>query len=106
MKKKILIPAIMAITLLGMLACASTGPDDQQIASQVRENLASNVDLASQMIDVSVTNGMVTLTGEVANQQQKVSALAAASGVVGESHVIDMLRVPDGRFGGETPTTP
>ena len=87
--------------LLPLAACSShRAYSDDTIAQQVRENLASDVNLASQRIMVYADRGVVTLRGEIANKSQETLAVAAAQGVEGVDRVVSMLEV--GEYG-DTP---
>ena len=65
---------------------------DNAVAEKVRYKLASTSSLTGgSKIDVSVTNGRVTLTGTVASNTEKTMAGSAARSVPGVTGVINHL---------------
>lgn len=69
--------------------CASTGssdavvPDDDLIASDVRDAIMSRPGLEDQGIVVSSVGGVVTLIGQVESSIERTLALRVAEGVAG-----------------------
>jgi hyperosmotically inducible periplasmic protein len=70
-----------------------TGLDDGWLWTKTRFDLAAANDLRDSTINVDVVNGVVTLTGSVANAQQKAKAEAIAKAVEGVKSVKNMLTV-------------
>ncbi|MDQ2974134.1 MAG: BON domain-containing protein [Acidobacteriota bacterium] len=69
------------------------GLDDGWLWTKTRFDLAAANDLRDSTINVDVENGVVTLTGSVANAQQKAKAEAVAKAVEGVKSVKNMLTV-------------
>lgn len=89
--------AVLLATLatLSMTGCATTGDDgpqsDRAIASDVRERLEADAVTARLNIGISVTDGVVTLSGRVIDPGVRLRAKAAARGTEGVKGVVDNL---------------
>jgi hyperosmotically inducible periplasmic protein len=70
-----------------------TGLDDGWLWTKTRFDLAAADDLRDSTINVDVENAVVTLSGSVANAQQKAKADAVAKAVEGVKSVKNMLTV-------------
>ncbi len=70
-----------------------TGLNDGWLWTKTRFDLAAANDLRDSTINVDVENGVVTLSGSVANAQQKAKAEALAKAVEGVKSVKNMLTV-------------
>jgi hyperosmotically inducible periplasmic protein len=70
-----------------------TGLDDGWLWTKTRFDLAAANDLRESTINVDVEKGVVTLSGSVANAQQKAKAEAIAKAVEGVKSVKNMLTV-------------
>lgn len=81
--------------LLVMLAAAgcSTQPNDAAIVSQVQSKIAADSGLAGKAVTVQSTDGVVTLTGTVENEQQRNAAGVHAGTVPGVKTVVNNLQV-------------
>ena len=66
---------------------------DDDVTRQVKSRLASMSDLQGANINVSTTEGKVTLTGTVSSKDQEKSAKAAAQAIPGVKKVDDDLSV-------------
>ena len=66
---------------------------DDDVTRQVKSRLASMSDLQGANINVSTTEGKVTLTGTVTSKDQEKSAKAAAQAIPGVKKVDDDLSV-------------
>ena len=66
---------------------------DDQVLAAVRERLQSRDTLEDADIDVAVENGVVRLTGTVATQRDRLTALTLARGTDGVGSVIDGLEL-------------
>lgn len=66
----------------------------QQLANTIAQHLRDSGQLRRYRIDVSVENGLVELTGEVADQTQREVALRIVQGVPGVVRVRDRLTLP------------
>ena len=68
--------------------------DDLKITAEVKSKLASDLRVSSLAnIDVNTTNGVVTLSGQVENQETKTDAEAVALKVAGVVQVNNNLQV-------------
>jgi len=68
-------------------------PNDTEIASNIRNVLEWNPTIDSSGIDVSVSDGVVTLSGAVDSYWQKTRAGYLVANVSGVTDVINLLRV-------------
>jgi hyperosmotically inducible protein len=69
------------------------GANDYWIWLKTRGALVTADDLRDSTINVDVNNGVITLKGTVANQQQKASAAKVAQGIEGKTSVVNQLTV-------------
>lgn len=69
------------------------GASDSWIWIKTRSALLAANDLRDSTINVDVNNGVITLKGTVANQQQKASAAKVAQGIEGKTSVVNQLTV-------------
>ncbi|MFN8389435.1 MAG: BON domain-containing protein [Bdellovibrionota bacterium] len=67
---------------------------DEEIRSDVREQLVRRVETSVERIDVTVDNGEVTLAGDVSGEDLRAVAEQVASSVLGASKVKNNLAVP------------
>lgn len=74
---------------------AAPAPSDEELASRVQEALKQDPALAStaQDIQVSASNGEVTLSGSVNSEQEKADIGAKAQQVTGVTQVNNQLEV-------------
>ncbi|HXZ53737.1 MAG TPA: BON domain-containing protein [Burkholderiales bacterium] len=75
-------------------ASAAPAPSDQELLLHVKNALETQKDLDASQVDVSVSGGVVTLSGMVrgADERQKIVLLVA--GVDGVQTVLDYLVLP------------
>lgn len=66
---------------------------DEEVVEAVRQRLAGREALADADIDVAVENGVVRLTGTVASQRDRLTALTLARSTDGVTSVIDGLEL-------------
>lgn len=79
-----------ALLAAGLFACSNNERDDVKISSAVRQELVEkNVPGA---IEVAVTYGVVTLSGDVPDSDAKAKAENAAEDVSGVDRVVNNLR--------------
>lgn len=83
---------VLALSLLlaGLAAC-NRGPSDADITANVKAKLAADSSLAAAVINVTTTDGGVTLSGAVNSAAQKDSAGQLAQGVAGVKSVTNNL---------------
>ncbi len=106
MKAKVSVYAI-AITLLlalGSVAC-SRAHDDAQIAGEVQQKVFSDPAVQSRQITVQSANGIVTLSGTVANENERTAAASQAAQVPGVKTVVNNLEVAPATTAQEQPPT-
>lgn len=74
-------------------------PDDQEIKGAVLQALMSNEEVPADLIDVSVSDGWVTLKGTVKHQSDSDAAFEAAADVPGHGGITNRIEVvsPSGR---------
>ena len=97
--------AAVLVALLAIGACSTTQTpgkqvDDASIHTAVKAKLTADRFSNIVNIDINVTNGVVTLAGEVPNAQVKSEAEAEARSVDGVVRVINNLQVKSPPTGG------
>lgn len=75
------------------VASKRSATQDEQMIEQVRQRLRAREELADARIDVAVSNRVVRLTGTVATQADRLTALTVARGTPGVDSVIDGLEL-------------
>jgi hypothetical protein len=99
MKKLKVLILLAVFALLLPAGCRSlnqvtpAGMDDAAIEAEVRARLTSDLALGAFQISVGVSNGVVTLSGEVDTNDQRRNAAQTASRVDGVRSVINNLRL-------------
>lgn len=96
--RRILETAAVVAFLVSVLACTTTKSpgeqfDDQTITTKVKTKLTADRFSNLVNIEVNVTHGIVTLAGEVPNEQVKRDAEAEARSVEGVRGVHNNLQV-------------
>ena len=92
MKRKSVLIGLLLVVLALSAAC-SKGPDDTAIANDIKAKIFSDPDLKGAGIDVAVKDGVVTLTGELANAEQQLKLYKLAQAAAGVSKVDDQIRI-------------
>lgn len=90
--------AAVLVTVLGIAACSTTQSagkqvDDASIHAAVKAKLTADRFSNIVNVDINVTNGVVTLAGEVPNAKVKSEAEAEARSVDGVVKVVNNLQV-------------
>jgi hyperosmotically inducible protein len=90
--------AAVAAVLAAGIACTTTQSpgeqiDDASIHTSVKAKLTADRFSNITNVDINVTNGVVTLAGEVPNAKVKADAEAEAHSVKGVRRVINNLQV-------------
>ncbi len=100
MKKRLAISVLLITILLSLApACTTTQSPEKQvndikITAQVKSKLASEVQVTTiTNVDVNTTNGVVTLTGQVSNEDVKRKAEEIALTVPNVRRVNNQLQV-------------
>lgn len=86
--------ALAAVLLAGVSGCKQATPvDDATLTSQVQQKIAAESGLANEPVQVSTTNGAVTLSGAVSNAAARTLAANDAAGVTGVRQVVNNITV-------------
>jgi osmotically-inducible protein OsmY len=90
--------AAVLVTVLGVAACSTTQSpgkqvDDASIHAAVKAKLTADRFSNIVNVDINVTNGVVTLAGEVPNAKVKSEAEAEARSVDGVVKVVNNLQI-------------
>lgn len=87
--------AVVAVSIAACSTTQSAGQqvDDASIHTAVKAKLTADRFSNIVNVDINVTNGVVTLAGEVPNAQVKAEAEAEARSVKGVSKVVNNLQV-------------
>jgi hyperosmotically inducible protein len=72
---------------------------DEELREDVKQRLSARESLADAQIDVAVENGVARLTGTVASQSDRLTALTVARGTEGVGSVIDGLQLAQRKDG-------
>ncbi len=96
----IVVAALVAVSLLSIVACKSTEPAGEQlsdaaITTKVKAKLAADPEINPFNISVETNEGVVTLQGRVAKLVAKTEAVKLARNTSGVKRVIDMIKVGD-----------
>jgi len=83
-----LLAAVVAFTLAGC-----KGTSDATLTGKIQTTLAADSAIAGQPVQVAVKDGVVTLTGSVSNDAQRVLAARDAATVDGVKKVVDSIMV-------------
>jgi outer membrane biosynthesis protein TonB len=89
--------AVLSCVLAITIGC-SKPPTDQQVATDIQNQLNADSGLQGKQLSVQAANGVVTLSGTVDNDAQRDAAARYASGAPGVKTVVNNLQV--------TPPTP
>jgi len=89
---------LLAALTLATLATACA-PNEAEIGTTVRKNLAADETVKAAQIDVGVKKNIVTLTGTVDTSVIKDRAAEVARKTAGVAEVVDQLAVNTGSFG-------
>ncbi len=85
---------IAALSVLGLVTTGcSRKPDNAQLASDVQAKIRSDYRLQMARIQALATDGVVTLSGYVANGDQRAATVEDAAQVEGVRTVVDNLRL-------------
>lgn len=91
-RNALVVPTLIAL-FLSACSVANKGPDDLAIKSGIQSRLFQDATLKMRDIRVDSQNGVVTLTGTVSSDLEKLAAEGLARQVTGVAQVIDQLTV-------------
>ena len=83
---------LIVLVILSLLGC-SKAPNDAAIGDAVKAGLFSDPQLKTESIGISVSNGAVTLTGEVSSDAARQQVQSLVWGIPGVKNVNDQLQV-------------
>jgi hyperosmotically inducible protein len=83
----------LMLTLIVALAGCNRGPNDETLTQHVKAKISADAGLAAQAVNVSVKDGVVTLTGTVNSDPNKTRAGELAKSVEGVKSVANTLTV-------------
>jgi hyperosmotically inducible periplasmic protein len=89
-----------AVAVCLTMACAQP---DSVITGKVKAEMAVDPTVKAVQIEVSTSNGVVTLTGNLDSQAEKDRALEIARSAGGVTNVVDMLAVRTSPESGDAP---
>jgi hypothetical protein len=75
------------------LACGPKGQNDQALTSDIQAKLYANDATRAANVKVAVSNGAVTLSGEVPTSDVELQAMKIANGTAGVHGVTDQMKV-------------
>jgi hypothetical protein len=84
---------LLIFVVLGITAGCSKSRTDAQVASDVQGKINGDAAVTSKTIAVQSGNGVVTLSGNVATDNERLAAANDAAGVAGVKTVINNLQV-------------
>jgi len=93
MNLKVLICAILSLTLFGVALAKEKNTSDDAIYDNVRRKLASDPVVKGGGLQVEVKEGVVTLRGTVEEEKQKAKAGKLAKGIAGVKSVDNQLQI-------------
>jgi hypothetical protein len=91
-KLELLCSTIILCLVLGLAGCSKT-PTDSSIGDAIKSGLYTDPQLKNDRVEVSVSNGEVTLSGELSSVAAKAEVLKLASGTFGVRKVNDLMQV-------------
>jgi hypothetical protein len=97
---------VLTLFVLVLAACAKgpgTETTDASIGDSLKAAFYSDPELKNDRIDVSVSNGEVTLSGEVSTDAGRLQAYKLANETPGVKKVVDMLQVKSSQAALEQP---
>ena len=92
-KVSLYLSVVFFIAVLGLAVGCNKAPNDAQIKSQVQERLNADSGLQGKSLNVDASDGVVTLSGAVDNDNERAAASRYASSVPGVKEVVNNLQV-------------
>ena len=93
LKRRVHLPIILLIVVLGLSAACNRAPSDSEISSQLQNKFGTDSGLQGKDLSVQAANGTVTLSGNVDNDAQRDAAARYASAIPGVKQVVNNLQV-------------
>ncbi len=99
MTKRLTYVALVLMTALTLVGCGSLNQqtpdewDDAAIEADIRSNIATRVPEKTFAVEVAVENGVVTLSGHAATEEQRTKITEAAQSVDGVKRVINNIHI-------------
>ena len=84
---------IFVLAILAPSVACNRKPDDAEISRQVQSKFSQDSGLATKQISVQASSGIVTISGFVDNDQQRLAAARQAASVDGVKEVVNNLQV-------------
>ena len=91
--KRILLPLVLLLTLIGTALPANKPVSDDFISDTIRQKLAADQIVKGGAIEVVVKDGAVILKGSVEEDKQKTKAAKIAKGVNGVKSVDNQITI-------------
>ena len=92
-RASVYLTVVALLVILGLGVACSKTPNDAQITSEIQSRLSQDSGLQGKQLGVQTTNGTVTLTGNVDNDNERQAAGRYASEAAGVKQVINDLQV-------------
>lgn len=92
-RASVYLTVLALLAALGLGVACSKAPTDAQITSDIQSRINQDSGLQGKQLGVQTTNGTVTLSGSVDNDNQRDAAARYASGVPGVKQVVNDLQV-------------
>jgi osmotically-inducible protein OsmY len=73
------------------VAAKGVAESDDRVTAAVRKRIDARPSLVDSKVTIQTENGVVRLTGEVASQRDRLTALTVARGTLGVRSIIDDL---------------
>ncbi|MFZ0416594.1 MAG: BON domain-containing protein [Candidatus Sulfotelmatobacter sp.] len=89
----ILVSTILVLAILASSVACNRKPDDAEISRQVQSKYSQDSGLATKQLSVQASSGVVTISGFVDNDTQRVAAARQAASVDGVKEVVNNLQV-------------
>ncbi len=87
------VTAVVLLAVLGLAVGCTRAPSDAQITSEIQNRLNTDSGLQGKQLSVQASNGVITLSGTVDNDNQRAAAARYASSVEGVKSVVNNLQV-------------
>lgn len=93
MKRVLYLLTLTLVLLLGAAVAADNTVSDDTVYDQVRIRIAQDREVGSAAVEVKVTNGVVEITGNVADEKHKQRVEKIVKKVKGVKSVENKLRI-------------